>query len=93
MTNPKDDHWLVRPSTIRLLWGVFIVILLATVAVQFATGSDGHFGIDDWIGFGAVYGFLSCLAMVLVAKGLGAFLKRPEDYYSKEPDAGGARDD
>jgi hypothetical protein len=87
MSNPKDDHWLVRPGTIRLLWGVFIVILVITVAVQFATGSDGHFGIDDWIGFGAVYGFFSCLIMVLVAKGLG-FLKRPDDYYK-----GGAEDD
>ncbi len=92
MTNPKDDHWLVRPGTIRLLWGVFIVILLATVAVQFATGSDGHFGIDDWIGFGAVYGFFSCLIMVLVAKALG-FLKRPDDYYAKDHNGGGADDD
>lgn len=93
MTNPKDDHWLVRPDTIRLLWRVFIVILLVAVAVQFATGSDGHFGIDGWIGFGAVYGFLSCLIMVLVAKGLGGFLKRPEDYYGKDYDEGGAGDD
>lgn len=92
MTNPKDDHWLVRPDTIRLLWRVFIVILLVAVAVQFATGSDGHFGIDGWIGFGAVYGFLSCLIMVLVAKGLGGFLKRPGDYYSKDYDGGGADD-
>lgn len=83
MTNPKDDHWLARPETIRLLWRIFIAILVLVVAVQFLSGTDGHFGIDGWIGFGAVFGFLSCLIMVLVAKGLGYVLKRPEDYYRK----------
>jgi hypothetical protein len=85
MSEPgNDNHWLVRPATIRLLWRVFIAILLLTVAVQFLSGTDGHFGVDGWIAFGAVFGFLSCLIMVLVAKGLGFALKRPQDYYSKE---------
>ncbi|WP_193371499.1 hypothetical protein [Pelagibius marinus] len=84
MTNPKDDHWLVRPASIRLLWLIFIAILLLTVGVQFLTGTDGHFGIDGWYAFGAVYGFLSCLIMVLAAKGLGFVLKRPDDYYDKD---------
>jgi hypothetical protein len=92
MTSPKDDHWLARPDTIRLLWRVFIVILLVIVAVQLLSGTDGHFGIDGWFGFGAAYGFLSCLVMVLVAKGLGGFLKRPDDYYANDYD-GGASDD
>ena len=26
-----DDHWLVRPKTIRLLWIVFIAVLALTV--------------------------------------------------------------
>ncbi len=81
MQQPSEDHWLARPRTIRLLWRVFIAILLLSIAIQFLSGSDGHFGIDGWIGFGAVYGFLSCLIMVLVAKGLGYVLKRDERYY------------
>jgi hypothetical protein len=94
MNDPnKGDHWLARPGSIRLLWRIFIAVLLVIVAVQFLSGTDGHFGIDGWFGFGAAYGFLSCLAMVLVAKGLGAFLKRPEDYYANDSDRGGASDD
>jgi len=88
----KDDHWLVRPGTIRRLWSVFLVILALTVAVQLLSGTDGHFGIDGWIGFGAAYGFLSCLAMVLTAKALGVVLKRPDDYYAPKPDQGEAGD-
>ncbi|MDT8321963.1 MAG: hypothetical protein RQ826_15705, partial [Xanthomonadales bacterium] len=38
------------------------------------------------MGFGAIYGFLSCLAMVLFAKALGWFLKRDENHYRERGD-------
>lgn len=78
----SDDAWLARPSTIRLLWRVFIVILVLSVGAQWLFKVKGYFGVDGWFGFGAVFGFLSCLAMVLVAKALGRLLKRGENYYS-----------
>ena len=77
-----DDHWLVRPSTIKLLWRVFTAVLALTVIAQLVIGIKGYFGVDGWFGFGAAFGFLSCLAMVLVAKGLGFFLKRDQKYYA-----------
>jgi UPF0716 family protein affecting phage T7 exclusion len=42
-----------------------------------------HFGIDGTLGFGAWFGFLSCVALVLFAKLLGIFLKRPDSYYDR----------
>jgi hypothetical protein len=84
----KEQHWLVRPATIRKLWWGFGVVLALTVAAQWVIYVKGYFGVDGWFGFGAVYGFFSCLAMVLVAKLLGLFLKRPDDYYRKEQDDG-----
>ena len=83
-----DDHWLARPTTIRLLWRVFAAVLALTVLAQLVISVKGYFGVDGWFAFGAVFGFLSCLAMVLVAKGLGFFLKRDEDYYDtgEDPD-------
>lgn len=78
---PETDHWLVRPRTIRWLWTCFIVVLALLVALQLVIKVKGYFGIDGWIGFGAVFGFLSCVGMVLVAKGLGRFLKRKENFY------------
>ena len=83
---PGDDAWLARPSTIRLLWWVFGAILALSVAAQLVFKVKGYFGVDDWLGFGAVYGFLACLAMVLVAKALGWVLKRPADYYREQSD-------
>jgi len=82
---PDHDHWLVRPSTIRKLWWVFGLVLAATVAAQFFIHVHGYFAVDEWPGFNAAYGFLSCVAMVLIARLLGLFLKRPDDYYDIPP--------
>jgi sterol desaturase/sphingolipid hydroxylase (fatty acid hydroxylase superfamily) len=77
----QDDHWLARPATIKLLWRVFGAVLALLVLAQALIYVKGYFGVDGWFGFGAAYGFLSCLAMVLIAKVLGYVLKRDEDYY------------
>ena len=85
MNEPQQqDHWLARPATIKLLWKIFIAVLIALVLAQALIYVKGYFGVDGWFGFGAAFGFLSCLAMVLVAKGLGIFLKRGDDYYAAE---------
>ncbi len=83
MNANNDNHWLTRPATIKLLWRIFIGVLALTVLAQLVIGIKGYFGVDSWFGFSALFGFLSCLAMVLVAKGLGLFLKRGEDYYQQ----------
>jgi hypothetical protein len=82
----KDDAWLARPSSIRLLWWVFGAVLVLTVAAQLVFKVKGYFIVDQWFGFGAGFGFLACLAMVLVAKVLGWVLKRPADYYREPQD-------
>jgi hypothetical protein len=79
-----DDPWLVRPATIRLLWRLFWVVLVLTVAAHAVIKVKGYFGIDAWYGFGAAFGFFSCLLMVIVARGLGLLLKRDENYYRED---------
>ena len=86
MNRNHDDHWLARPTTIKLLWRVFAVVLALTVIAQAFIYVKGYFGVDGWFGFGAAFGFLSCLAMVLFAKALGFALKRDEDYYGEDGD-------
>jgi hypothetical protein len=83
---PEDDAWLVRPATIRLLWGILWVVLALTVAAHFVIKVKGYFVIDAWYGFGAVFGFLACVLMVIVAKALGVLLKRDQDYYQEGDD-------
>ena len=74
-------HWLVRPTTIRRLSIISIIVLALTVVPDFFLPDYGHFGIDSTFGFYAWYGFITCAVMVFVAKLLGLFLKRKDDYY------------
>jgi len=80
MTQP-DNHWLTRPTTIRWLWIIGYSVLAMTVLLQLLIPVKGYFGVDSWFGFGALFGFLSCVLMVFGAKFIGKLLKRPEDYY------------
>ena len=77
----NELHWLVRPRTIRLLWIVFIAVLALTLFPDFFIHPHAYFGIDGSFGFFAWYGFVTCAAMVAVAKVLGIFLKRKDTYY------------
>ncbi len=81
MTEDNQGHWLTRPETVRKLWWGLYAVLALTVLAQLLVYVKGYFTVDGWFGFGAVFGFLSCLLMVLAAKGLGLLLKRPNDYY------------
>lgn len=86
MSDSQNENWLVRPTTIKLLWRLLIVVLALTVLAQLVIKVKGYFGVDDWFGFAAAFGFLSCVAMVLLAKVLGFVLKRDENYYNDGTD-------
>lgn len=77
------DHWLARPETIKLLWRAFVALLAATVLAETFIEQEPHFAVEGVFGFGAWYGLLACAALILFAKGLGAFLKRPDTYYEE----------
>ena len=73
---PTDDHFLARPATIRWLWIVFGAVLILSVIADFFVDRHGtSFGFNAW------YGFLACVVLVLLAKGLGLYLQRRETYY------------
>jgi hypothetical protein len=81
--NPDSDHWLVRPGTIRGIWAVSLAILAATVLGDLVVEHHPYFGIDGTFGFGAWFGFVACVVLVVFSKALGAGLKRQDDYYER----------
>lgn len=81
-----DEHWLVRPGTIRTLRRVFAAMLVLSVAADFLVAHEPYFGIDGYFAFNAWFGFLACAALIIFAEGVGAFLKRPDDYYDERDD-------
>lgn len=63
---------------------VFYTILavgIVWVAADLFYEKQGHFGMENLLGFHAVYGFVSCAGLVLAAKQLRRIVKRDEDYY------------
>ena len=64
-----------------MIWRLFLVVLALSMAAQLFIEAHPHFAFESLFGFNAIYGFLACAALILVAKGLGVFLKRRDDYY------------
>lgn len=77
-------EWMVRHgralSLIMLL--IMAALVLADIVIEPAYI---RYPWDGLGGFGAFYGFVSCVVIVVVSKALGyAFLYKPEDYYDDE---------
>ena len=70
-----------------IIWSAFYVCLAAlalaeAVAPRFLYHDHAHFPFEDWPAFGSIYGFLSCVAIIIVSKLLGKlWLMRRENYY------------
>ena len=78
---PEQDHWLARPETIRKLWIALYAFLALLLAGGVVFPVHPHFELDGVFGFAAWFGFGACVALVVVAKSLSVFLKRPDTYY------------
>jgi hypothetical protein len=77
----EPEHWLVRPTTIKLLWGAFLIVLASLVALDLVVTHHTRFDFEGTFAFAAWFGFFACVALIVLAKALGALLKRPDDYY------------
>ena len=66
----------------RLRNGFFIALVLLLIAEGFVD-MHGEFSVEHFYGFYAVYGFISYVLLIFVAKGLRKIIMRKEDYYDK----------
>lgn len=59
----------------------FILFILDFIIHRHLSFEEGEFSVEEWSGFYAVYGFVACVVLVLVAKQMRKLLMRREDYY------------
>ena len=78
-----NQHWILKKDNIKKLWIYSIILLIFLVLIQIIFPIKGHFEVERWLGFGAWFGFLACVLMILFSKVLGLVVKKPEDYYEK----------
>lgn len=90
MKPPADERprWLDAPAHVTLIYCALIALCLLFVALPFVVEHEvhfweAHFWWEASLGFYPVYGFISCVSLVIIARALRRFLKRPEDYYDR----------
>lgn len=67
---------------IRILFSIcFVLFLLDFIIHRHLSLEEEKFSFEEWPGFYAVYGFVSCVLLVLGAKQMRKLLMRKEDYY------------
>ncbi len=76
-----DDPRNVRRLIQWFLGSCVFMLLLDAVVHRHESFEHGLFAIEGWFGFFAIYGFVACVLLVLVAKQMRKVLMRPEDYY------------
>lgn len=76
-------NWFYRESSIKKLWIGASVTLALTVIAELVVALHPHFKVEALFGFHALYGFISCVIMVVFAKLLGFLIKRKDDYYDE----------
>jgi len=68
-----------------LTWIMLVIMAGLVIADLLIEPAYIRYPWDGIGGFGALYGFISCVLIIVVSKALGyAFLYKPEDYYDDE---------
>ena len=82
MSDPDDKQYLFdKPKNVsRLLRGFYIVCAVLLVLDFVLHRHISHLW-ENLPGFYAVYGFVACVLLVLIAKEMRKLIMRKEDYY------------
>lgn len=78
-----SDGWFDKPENVRKLLRVFYVICGLLVVVDFIVHRHIYHDWENIPAFYAIYGFVGCVVLVLIAKEMRKFLMRGEDYYDE----------
>jgi hypothetical protein len=79
----EKRYWLDDPANVDRLVRAFYAVCALVVAIDVFVPKHGSFVIEHLFGFYGWFGFLACVALVLIAKQLRRVLMRPEDYYDR----------
>lgn len=75
-------HLFDDPRNVKRLLTIFFTILAVLLVLDFFIHKHAYFPWEDWPDFYAMYGFVACVCLVLLAKYvLRPLIKREEDYY------------
>jgi len=76
-------HIFDKPQNVRRVLWALVAICIATIGADFVYHRHIVHPWEGVWGFYAIYGFVACVVLVLVAKELRKLLMRAEDYYDR----------
>ena len=84
-----------KPENIRMILRVFFAICAVLVAADFVIHRHTYIVWEEIPAFYAIYGFVACVILVLIATQMRKVLMREENYYDDDRviDEAGVRDD
>jgi hypothetical protein len=77
----QKQHLFDKPRNVSRLLTVLYIICALLFILDFILHRHVTHRWDELTGFYAIFGFVACVALVLIAKQLRKILKRKEDYY------------
>jgi len=83
MENEQEKvHFFDRPENIRRMLKGFYALCILLVLLDFVVHRHIGFGWEKIPAFYAIYGFIACVVLVVLAKIMRKYVMRKEDYYN-----------
>ena len=79
----EEQGYFDKPENIQKMLKVFYVICALLVVVDFVVHRHIYHDWENIPAFYAIYGFVGCVVLVVIAKKMRTFLMRGEDYYDE----------
>jgi len=79
----KAPDFFDKPENISKMLKVFYVICVLLVVADFMVHRHIYHDWENMPAFYAVYGFVGCVILVLIAKAMRKVLMKEEDYYDQ----------
>ena len=82
--NKKDDkiYFFDKPENIKRVLNIFYSLCVILVLADFVIHRHVYLVWENIPAFYAIYGFVACVALVVVAKLIRKVIMRKEDYYN-----------
>ena len=81
----SDDHatYQNRSELKDMIFRLLLALCILLVVLELVVHRHSTFAWEGWLGFYAVWGFVSLFGVVIIGKQLRRFIKRHEDYYDE----------
>ncbi len=74
----------VDPARVKIIvWALYAACAIVVV-LDLDYEKEVHFGVESYLGFHAVFGFVAYVSLVLLATQLRKLIMRDEEYYDRD---------